>query len=99
MRNEAVRTASIYVGYLIVIVIGIMVGKDMLDKPFTISHVADFYTSFPIYGTAISLGFSPRGELASGSKDTDLACTCSSEPDLSIHAVGGISERVFYFGK
>lgn len=55
MRNEAVGTASIYVGHLIVFVIGIMVGKDMLDNPFKISHVADFYASFAIYGTAISL--------------------------------------------
>lgn len=55
MKNVTVRTASIQFGYLILIGTGFMVGKDMLDKPFKISHVADFYASFAIYGTAIAL--------------------------------------------
>ena len=55
MKVGTVRSTSLLVGFLIVIAVGLMIGKDMLDKPFKISHVADFYASFAIYGTAISL--------------------------------------------
>ncbi|HMS09305.1 MAG TPA: hypothetical protein PKE66_07465 [Pyrinomonadaceae bacterium] len=55
MKVKTVRTTSLLVGFLIVIAVGLMIGKDMLDKPFKISHVADFYASFAIYGIAISL--------------------------------------------
>jgi len=55
MRVDSIRSTSLLLGSLIAIVIATMVGNDMLDKPFKISHVADFYASFAIYGTAISL--------------------------------------------
>lgn len=55
MKADWIRTTSLFIGFLIVTTIGLMVGKDMLNKPFKISHVADFYESFAFYGTAISL--------------------------------------------